>query len=571
MTTQNSSPCLAVREDQGDSLSTPYFVVGLLFRGSVLVLVLCLATITTLGIRHERLIDGWQPKHYSVTITLNEQLSEIVSARAEIDIVTLKSSSLIDLDFGDLTADSVSVNARPVAFDHRNGKLDVQLPEAVGSGTKLTITVNYHGKPKDGLVLTLDKDGKPSAVGDNWPDRVHHWIPCLDHPSAKATVTFNITAPKRDLVVANGRLDHVETRDNASHTWTYDEGVPIPPYCMIIAVGEFARFETVPALTPLSYYVPQSDSGYALKGFAPAAPALELFSQTVAPYPYEKLSLIIGATRFGGMENSSAIVFSKTLFNSHRDAQMSSAFGIPTGVENVVAHEIAHQWFGDSVTESTWADLWLSEGFATYFAGVFVQKYEGEKTFQAYMKAAAETALAYEKRNQTPIFDRDTEDLFKLLNGNNYQKGAWVLHMLRSSLGDDAFFRGIREYYNGHIGATASTEDLRAALEKSAEKNLKTFFDRWVYDSGHPQYDLTWQWQKKTGRLQLDLKQVQNGNPFLDTVPLRITTAKGEQLVSLNPARKEATMRIRINARPVKVELDPQNTLLKEASVKEKG
>ena len=110
------------------------------------------------------------------------------------------------------------------------------------------------------MILTNDKDGKPSATGDNWPDRVHHWIPCLDHPSAKATVTFTVTAPAKDLVVANGKLDQVKDDSPLTRTWTYTEGVPIPAYCMVIAVGEYAKSEpATTAVTPLTYYVPQSD------------------------------------------------------------------------------------------------------------------------------------------------------------------------------------------------------------------------------------------------------------------------------------------------------------------------
>ena len=169
-----------------------------------------------------------------------------------------------------------------------------------------------------------------------------------------------------------------------------------------------------------------------------------MFNEKVGPYPYEKLALIIGATQFGGMENSSAIVFPSTFFNPNPSQALSKTFDIRTGIEDVVAHEIAHQWFGDSVTESTWADLWLSEGFATYFSGLFIEKHEGEEAFQQYLKRAADTAFDYEQKNRIPIHDLDTQDLFKLLNGNNYQKGAWVLHMLRSRLGDEAFFQGIR-------------------------------------------------------------------------------------------------------------------------------
>lgn len=529
-----------------------------------LLVLLVLTSSVVFAARIERLIDSWQPKHYVVKLTLNDQLSEIVSGSARIDVLVLKKTALIDLDFGELKTTSVTVNSKPASFTHRNGKLDVKLAEAANPGTKLAIEVVYQGKPKDGLIMTADKDGKPSVVGDNWPNRVHHWIPTLDHPSAKATITFNVTAPAREEVVANGRLDRVETTANGNRTWTYSQGVPIPPYCMIIAVGQFARLEPGGrALTPLSYYVPHSDRNVALKGFAPTIPSLEYFTEIVAPYPYEKLAMIVGATQFGGMENSSAIVFTSTLLNPKPNAKVSVRFGIPRGTVGLIAHEIAHQWFGDSVTESTWADLWLSEGFATYFAGLFLQQYESEAAFQEYMKQAADVVFAYEKKNATPIFDRDTEDLFKLLNANNYQKGSWVLHMLRSSLGKEVFLRGVRNYYNAHKNRTASTEDLRAALEKASGKDLRGFFKRWVYESGHPQYQLSWQWLRER-ELQLVLRQVQSGNAFLDPVPITVTTASGKRDLVLKPGGKEVTETIQLREKPVSIEVDPGNTILKE-------
>src|SRR5690242_4173785 len=478
------------------------------------------------AVRVERSVDTWQPNHYAVDIALDDQLSEISSATARIDIVILKPTSLIDLDFSELTVDSVTLDAKPVTFTHKDQSLLITLPQRTAAGARLTLTVQYHGKPKDGLILTADKDGKPSAIGDNWPNRVHHWIPTLDHPSAKATVTFNITAPTADEVVANGRLDRVTT-SGTHRMWTYTESVPIPPYCMIIGVGQFARFTpTERTATPLSYYVPHVDAPVAMKGFAPAIPTVAYFSETIAPYPYEKLALIVGATRFGGMENSSAIVFTSLLFTPRSAAKMSKTFGIPISTTDVISHEIAHQWFGDSVTESTWSDLWLSEGFATYFAGLFLQRFESEDAFQQYMNNAALAVFAFEKKTRVPIFDRDTEDLMALLNANNYQKGAWVLHMLRSNLGDAAFFRGIRNYYEAHKSATASSEDLRAALEKASGKNLRPFFARWVYDSGHPQYELAWYWLGNR-EVRMVLTQKQTGNPFTDSVPVTITTASG--------------------------------------------
>jgi aminopeptidase N len=208
----------------------------------------------------------------------------------------------------------------------------------------------------------------------------------------------------------------------------------------------------------------------------------------------------------------------------------------------------------------------LSEGFATYFAGMFLQKYESEDAFQRYMSDAAAAAFAYEKKKRTPIVDRDTEDLMELLNANNYQKGAWVLHMLRSSMGDEVFFRAIRDYYQTHMNRTASSEDLRAALEKASGRNLREFFARWIYDSGHPQYELSWQWQR--GReLRLVLRQVQTGNLFTDPVPVTIRTASGTRDLVLKPTGKATTETIQLREKPLNIEIDPRNTLLKEAKI----
>lgn len=543
---------------KGRSLSLP-----------VLTFLLALGFVTqSFAARTERLIDTWKPTNYNVALTFNDKLTEITSARAEITILSLKDSlSEIELDFGELPVDAVTVNNQSAPYTRPAGHINIKLPQRVRQGTSLVVAISYHGKPKDGLVLTVDKAGKPSAVGDNWPDRVHHWIPCLDHPSAKATITFSITAPAHDLVVANGKLRNVENAANTTRTWTYTEAVPIPPYCMIVAVGDFARVEPPAETIPLTYYVPQPDAAFALPGFAAANPSLKFFSETVAPYPYEKLALIIGATRFGGMENSSAIVFASTLFAARPQEPLSSVFKVREGLVNVTAHEIAHQWFGDSVTESTWSDLWLSEGFADYFAGLVIRHYEGEPAFQRYMKREAETYFGYEKQTRTPIHDSNTEDLFKLLNANNYQKGAWVLHMLRSELGDAQFFRGIRIYYEAHQNATATSEDLRAAFEKASGRDLKDFFARWIYGAGHPSYELSWVWNDKTNKVKLILKQLQPEPAFPNAVPIDIITANGKRRVILKPTSKQTVEELKLKDAPTGVEIDPDNTILKDARV----
>jgi len=540
-----------------------------------LVLTLLLLTVfqLTLAERRERAVDSWRPTHYDVSLTLDDQLKQLTSARARISIKVIKGPlSIIDLDFGQLTVDSVDVAGEPVRFEQINSQLRVQLPRPAKKDDEIAVVVGYHGRPADGLILAMDKAGRPSATGDNWPNRVHHWIPSLDHPSAKATVNFAVTVPARDVVVANGQFTGMRDNMNTTRTWTYNESRPIPPYCMIIAVGEYAQSQPpVKTVAPLAYYVPQTDKHLAVRGFSSAPDALRFFSETVAPFPYEKLAMIVGATRFGGMENSSAIVFSNNLFSRSLEEQpLSARFNIRRGLVEVTAHEIAHQWFGDSVAIKTWADLWLSEGFATYFAGLFVERYEGKEAFREYMKRAAQKYLTYEQTRSAPIYDEETEDLMKLLNPNNYEKGAWVLHMLRGLLGDQTFFKGIRAYYLAHQHGTASTEDLRISLERASGINLKEFFARWVYANGHPRYEVSWSWRRIRGRgtLAIHVEQTHEGEPFLTPLPVEIGMKGGIRRATLKPDGRAYRLLIHTKSKPADVRIDPHETILKEIVVR---
>jgi aminopeptidase N len=538
-------------------------------------LLILLATVTASAQRRERLVDSWRPVHFDVDLSFDEQVTQLANVHTKITVEVLATTvDRVDFDFGEMVVDSVLVADKPAKFERTSETLNVLLPTAAKRGNKIDITVNYHGQPKDGLIFSKDRDGNPSATGDNWPNRVHQWIPSLDHPSAKATVTFTVAAPQRYQVVANGKFISLTGNAAVSH-WKFDESKAIPAYCMVVAVNQGAVINSPFQAVPLMYNVPQRDREYAPKGFGPAAPALAFFSQTIARYPYEKLALIVGATKFGGMENSSAIVFANNLFDQRQTElnapagssnSLSAHFGIPTRMEAVVAHEIAHQWFGDSVTESTWADLWLSEGFATYFAGLFIEKYDGEAAFREYMRDASQRYLSFAKRTRFPIHDTETTNLMSLLNANNYEKGAWVLHMLRTQLGDEAFFKGVREYYNSHKEANATTGDLRAALEQSSGKDLKQFFARWIYASGHPKYQVTYSVNTAQTSLTITVNQLQDGEAFLDPIPIQLTIDGKKTPVMIKPESKQASLTVPLTGQLTATEFDPNDTLLKEIS-----
>jgi aminopeptidase N len=519
--------------------------------------------------RRERLIEAWQPLHFDIKLAFDPGLTQITSATADVTVLIRQTGvTKIDFDFGTMPISAVKVDNAAARFARHDEKLDVFLTQPAEKDQKINISVTYSGVPKDGLILTKDRDGNPSAVGDNWADRVHYWIPCLDHPSAKASVRFTVTADSNYSVVANGVLESSkESRgvdDSPRTTWIFNESKPVSPYNMVVAVGRFANATLkTNSPVPITYYVPQSDRRFAAQGFSPAAPSVLTFSNLIAPYPYGKLALIVGATKFGGMENANTIVFTPGLFKDFLTAKpRSGRYKIPNGVEEVVAHEIAHQWFGDSVTEATWADLWLSEGFATYFAGIFLEKNEGKVRFRQYMREKAKSYLEYEKKNKTPIYDTETEKLFDLLTPNNYEKGGWVLHNLRGMLGDKAFFEGLRSYYDAHKESTATTEDLRAALEKASGRNLKNFFERWIYKSGHPVYQISW---KETGKasIEVTLKQMQTDEAFLQPVTIEIVTNKGAQRLTITPEDKETSVKVK-SAKPKRIVVDPDEFILKE-------
>ena len=528
-------------------------------------ILVCLLLSGVFAQRKERTVDSWQPTHFDVGVTFDNTLSKITSATATIDVRSRKNDlAVVDLDFGSMPISSVTIDGRAAKYAQHDEKLDVFLTTPARLHQTLRISVNYSGVPKDGLILSKDKDGSPSAIGDNWADRAHHWIPCLDHPSAKASVTFTITAPSEYEAVANGSPLSKHKNSDLTTTWIFSEPRPVSPYNMVVAVGRFAsgRLNSASAL-PITYYVPQSEGHYAERGFAPAAPSVATFSNLVAPYPYKKLALIVGATRFGGMENANTIVFSPNYFqNFDATVNRSKRFGIPNSAVEVDAHEIAHQWFGDSVTESTWSDLWLSEGFATYFAGLFLEREEGAVRFKEYMRKKAHAYLEYEKRRRAPIHDTQTEKLFDLLNPNNYEKGGWVLHMLRGMLGDKVFFAGLKSYYNEHKDGVASTEDLRLALEKTSGSNLKSFFDRWIYKAGHPIYRLQSRDIRK-GVVELTLRQMQSDEAFLMPVTIEVHTGTVKRRVTINPRGKVTILNIR-SARPELMVIDPDEVILKE-------
>jgi len=486
----------------------------------------------------------------------------IVSARRADGVNTLR----LNLVRG-LTVRQVQVNGRDVEVVRTDLSLDVPLADAMGDS--LQVRVKYDGVVRDGLIARKDSGGRWTWFGDNWPDRARQWLPTVDHPSDKATVSWTVRAPAGALVVANGSwigtrpiggqgAGRAETRWRESH--------PVPTYVMVIGAGPLAQVPIPGAqctrgasagCVSQSVYVLPENRGWMPGPFAAAPRIVELFEQLVGPFPYEKLAHLQSETRFGGMENASAIFYASNLFPTHR---MS---------EGLIAHETAHQWFGDAVTEREWGHLWLSEGFATYFATLWTRASRGDSAWRAELANIRQQVLTDSVVQARPVLDTAETDYLALLNANSYQKGAYVLAMLHRMLGDSAFFRGLRAYYAEHRDGNALTDDLRRALERSSGRELGQFFDQWLRRPGVATPTIGWSYDASAGTVSMLVLQDSTRAYALPlTVEVRNVDGSTRRVELEVPARPRAELTLPgpFAGRPASIVLDPDDFLLARIS-----
>jgi aminopeptidase N len=508
---------------------------------------------------------GFHVRSYDITIDVPDSGAKI-HADATLTIERTAARDTLALDLLDLTVARVAVNGRAAVFRQTPESVVVILPHASVGDTTL-VEVEYGGAVTDGLIARRDSAGRWTYFGDNWPNRARHWIPSLDHPSDKATVTWRVRASPRQTVVANGALVSTQPLAGAHEgprvEWVWRESQPVPAYLMVIAAAPLDRYDLGQTACGLGFdrkCVPQfvytaPEQIKTMPGpFRRAGDIVALFSRLVGPFPYEKLAHLQSSTRYGGMENASEIFYS------------DAAFRRGTMNDELIAHETAHQWFGDAVTERQWSHVWLSEGFATYFSALWVREARGDSAFRTRMRAIRATVLRDSVSvTRRPVIDTIETTLIQLLNRNSYEKGGFVLHMLRTQVGDSAFFRALRAYYADHRNSTALTADLQSAMETASGQKLDWFFDQWLRRPGYPEIDARWRYDRETHETVIDVRQSTRFGTF--RVPLLIGVVDslgGEHRAMLPlPADTDAhSIRIGSPTAPSAVLLDPNVTLL---------
>ena len=471
----------------------------------------------------------------------------------------------LKLDAVDLNVHSVDATEKIQRYQVAGEKLIITFAAPIPAEKEVTATIAYSAEPKQGLYFRTPemgyKEGDTHLFTQGEAILARHWYPCLDSPNMKFTSEVTCHIPEGMTVISNGRLVS-EAKDSASGLvashWSQEK--PHANYLITLVAGYFKKLEDKADGVPLAFYTPPSEIQNALTSFRTTKEIMEFFNQEIGvPYPWPKYDQVcVNDFVAGGMENTTATTLTdSTLFTDATENIHSS--------DSLVAHEMAHQWFGDFVTCKDWSHIWLNEGFATYYDSLFEGRKNGRDAmlYGLYGNARQITGAS----NDTNAIVRRTYDspdnMFDFLA---YPKGGWVLHMLRSQLGEDLYRRCIKTYLERHAYGSVVTDDLRAVIEELSGRYYDRFFDQWVYHAHHPELDASYSWDERSKLAKLTIRQVQKlgDNVLLFDVPMtvRFKGQFGTADRPLHVTAKEEDFSFPLDSAPQIVRLDPDYTIL---------
>ncbi|MEZ4687522.1 MAG: M1 family metallopeptidase [Bacteroidia bacterium] len=511
--------------------------------------------------------QGQDVLRYDFSIWLNDSTDRIEGV-ARISMAISAPTKAVSLNLihqqggKGMKVSSFNINDKAANFHHAQEMLTAVIPQGAAEGDTLQLEISYSGIPADGLIISTNKHGNRTFFGDNWPNRAQNWIPVVDHPADKAYVTWRVYAPGHYQVIANGaEKERDYNADSSQVHYVYSSRVPLPTKVMVIGVADFAVEQAGISKSgkPVYSWVYPEEKEAGFHDYAVAIPVLDFMEEYIGqPYPYAKLANVQSKTMFGGMENASCIFYHENSIDGKR------------GETSLIAHEVAHQWFGNSATEADWPHLWLSEGFATYFTHLYREHSEGKAAMQEALLKDLNLIKFFAKANPgRPLVDTAERDLMKLLNPNSYQKGSWMLHMLRHRLGDKVFRASISNYYSRYALKNASSEDFIAVVEEVSGQNLDQFFEQWLHWPGIPKIEGSW--EAKNGKLKLCFEQKQEQGLYelpleievweKDSKPMKVTVLlnKKKQTYTYALSGKDSTVE--------KVILDPDTWILMDGKL----
>jgi aminopeptidase N len=465
--------------------------------------------------------------HYEFALKLNDS-TDSITGRTAIDLRILEKTDTVVMDLRGtdskgkgMNVTEVSIDGKVIRWKQGNDKLYMVPGNSVKVNDTIKIIIDYRGIPADGLIISRNKYGDRTFFADHWPDRAHNYLPCLDHPYDKATVDFIITAPEQYNVVANGIMTEQSSLSDHLKLTHWSEHVPIPVKVMTFGAARFAvKYAGEADKIPVWSWVFPQNKAEGFYDYSVAIKPLEFYIGLIGEYPFEKLANVQSKTIYGGLENAGAIFYYE-----------NSVTGLGKA-ENLIAHEIAHQWFGDCVTEADWHHIWLSEGFATYLTSMYVEHTQGKEKFMSDMARSRALVIKSFEKKPRPIIDTTIVNLMDLLSVNSYQKGAWVLHMLRNEIGDESFIEGLESFYKNYRNSNVFSSDFQHIMEEASGRNLGIFFKQWLRMAGQPELSISKKINKKEGNTVVYVEQKQR-DLFEFKLDLLIKDNSGERIENI--------------------------------------
>lgn len=510
--------------------------------------------------------------HYAFKLTLRDD-TDVIDGEAAVTFRVVKdgvATLTLDLvqpneavkDRG-MTVSAVSERGQAATFEHSNDRLVLRLDPAGRAGETRTFVIRYRGIPRTGLLIAPNKHGERTFFSDNWPIKAREWLPTLDHPSDKATTEMFVTAPSHYQVVSNGLLVEEIDLEGGRRMTHWRNSVPIATWLNVLGAARFA-VDHRPAWRgmPIDTWVYRQDRDNGFSVFdGPTTAVLDFFSDKVGPYAYERLGHVQANGVRGGMESATSIFYGDDSVNDPKSTRW----------RNVIIHEMAHQWFGNAVTENDWDHVWLSEGFATYFTHLFIEHAYGRDEFVAGLKTDRDAIRDFDLKNPDyRIIHDNLADMSQVLSSaGTYKKGGWTLHMLRGIIGDAAFWSGIRDYYRQYRDRNAATPDFRRVMEEASGQELGWFFDQWLTRGGFLKVRARWTYDEAAKAVRIEVEQLQPGPPLRMPIEVGLEVA-GEvvpRTAKIEVRNSRETLSIPLDRAPKTLTLDPRTFVLMDADV----
>lgn len=509
-------------------------------------------------------------EHEAIDGVATHQLAPYAAAeRLEFDISDMKILSVL------MPGDKPDAEPQKVEFDATDDKLIVRPAKPIPAGTDVLVRIAYRvEKPRRGARFVTPDEREPTQPRMMWtqgePEYARYWYPCLDSPNERSLFTLQIVAPANYYVLSNGELHSTAANEDGTKTWNWRMTQPHAPYLTSVVAGEFEALTQEWDGIAVTSHVPPGRLDEARRCFSRTPDMLKFFSETTGVrYPWNKYAQIcVDEYEWGGMEHTTATTLNlDTLHDERADLDVAD------DTDNLVAHELAHQWFGDLVTCKDWGEIWLNESFATYYATLWKEHDRGadEAAWQRHLEA--ESYFGEDGgRYRRPIVTYRYPSPDSMFDRHSYPKGGRVLHMLRYVLGDEAFHKSIEHYLNRHKFTAVETADLRTSIERATGQGLNWFFDQWVYRGGHPEFDVSYAYDEDEKQLRVSVKQTQTVDAltplFRMPIEIDVTANSGPATHRVTVSKAEETFNFPLDRRPRRVTFDPRDQVLMKLTFK---